>query len=224
MKNSRNNTNIDKAIAHIFERELRPQVRKDLLKQRLQQKLSEETTTSFPGKVETDKVLKTSSTQNDDAMNAVAEKIKSYLDFKNNSHPDFPHQNNSKTDYYSPMYRNSTEEEDYIDDWRGMGLEDAEYQTNPSERFKERVTDYVEGSSDTGNAMTNKKGDALGNVVPSDLGQEVLQKVKRKYDKLKSDEWGEAIPNRYGKQKPNPGHMVSEAIKEVKALLRQKRR
>ena len=52
--------------------------------------------------------------------------MKDYLDIENNSHPEFPHQNNSKTDYKSPMYRNTPEEEDFIDDFRGMGLQDAD--------------------------------------------------------------------------------------------------
>ena len=40
--------------------------------------------------------------------------------------------------------------------------------------------------------------------------------MKRKYDALKSDEWAEAVPNRYGKQKPNPNYMVTEALRELK--------
>ena len=175
---------------------------------------------NFPGKVETDKTLKTANSQNSEAMKLVAGKIKDYLNFKNNSHPDFPHQNNSKTDYESPMYRNDTEQEEYIQDWRGMGLDDAQYQNNPDEGFKKRVRDYIEGASITGNETEKGvDGHQVGNVVPSKLGKNVLKKVKRKYDRLKSDEWDEAIPNRYGNQKPNPNYMVSESKKPTKSLI-----
>ena len=39
--------------------------------------------------------------------------------------------------------------------------------------------------------------------------------TKRKYKKLQSDEWAEAIPNRYGKRKANANYMVAEAINEL---------
>jgi len=212
---------VQKTIRRVLENELKPMVKKDLLKKRIAAQLVREAKQyNFPGRVETDKTLKTAGRQNTDALKLVADKIKNYLNIKNNSHPDFPHQNNSKTDYDSPMYRNNSEQEDYIDTWRGSGLEDAEYQTEPSDGFKKRVRDYIEGSSMTGNeTRKGVDGEQVGNVVPSDLGKEVLKKVKRKYAALKSDEWDEAIPNRYGKQKPNPNHMVSEAIKEIKRLL-----
>jgi len=222
----RKNIQLDRRVSKILEKELKPMVKKDLLKKRLKTKLQEaKDSNNFPGKVETDKTLKTAGQQNSEAMKLVAGKIKDYLNFKNNSHPDFPHQNNSKTDYESPMYRNSSEQEEYIEDWRGMGLEDAEYQTEPSDSFKKRVRDYIEGSSMTGNETTKgTDGQPIGNTVPSKLGDKVIKKVKRKYNKLKSDEWSEAIPNRYGKQKPNPNYMVAEAIKEVKSLLNNKRK
>ena len=219
----KNNLYTNKTITTVLENELKPLIKKDLLKKRLQGKLNErKDSDNFPGKVETAKTLKIAEKQNSDAMKEVSDKIKNYLDFKNNSHPKFPHQNNSKTDYESPMYRNNSDQEDYIEDWRGMGLEDAQYQTEPSDAFKKRVREYIKGASETGNETTKGvDGEEVGNVVPSNLGDKVLKKVKRKYNKLKSDEWDEAIPNRYGKQKPNPHYMISEAIKEVKSLLKK---
>jgi hypothetical protein len=214
---------INRYIRTMLENELKPAVKKDLLYKRLTTHLQEVTrkdSDNFPGKVETDKTLKIAGNQNSDALDVVADKIKSYLNFKNNSHPNFPHQNNSKTDYESPMYRNNTDQEEYVDDWRGSGLEDAQYQTEPSDGFKKRVRDYIEGATTTGNETEKGvDGEPVGNVVSSDLGKNVLKKVKRKYSKLKSDEWDEAIPNRYGKQKPNPNYMVTEALRELKEKL-----
>tara|TARA_R100000657_G_C4668250_1_gene112391 strand:+ start:461 stop:1207 length:747 start_codon:yes stop_codon:yes gene_type:complete len=210
------NKKLKNTIQNIFESEIKPMVEKDLLKKRLKNKLSEADQDNFPGKTVTNKTLDSAGKQNNAAMSLVADKIKNYLNFKNNSNPAFPHQNNSKTDYNSPMYRNNSDQKEYIDDWRGMGLEDAQYQTQPNKRFEDQVNDYLEGSTRTGN-NTGKdvNGMEVGNVVPSNLGKNIENKVKRKYKKLKSDEWAKAIPNRYGDRKANPNYMVAEALKEI---------
>ena len=130
-----------------------------------------------PGIDITKKTLNLDKIENDDYYNLVDKKIKDYLDIDNNSHPEFPHQNNSKTDYKSPMYRNTTDEEDFIDDFRGMGLEDA----NGVEEL-DRLSAYLGGSQETGNAQKDKEGKALGNVVPTDLGKRLQKKIKRKKD------------------------------------------
>ena len=128
-----------------------------------------------PGINLTKKVLNKAKSETSSHLKQIDKKIKDYLDFEGNSHPEFPHQNNSKTDYKSPMYRNSTEDEEFIDDFRGMGLEDA----NGVDTL-DRIGDYLNGSSQTGNAQTSKDGKALGNVVPNKVGEKVLKKVKRK--------------------------------------------
>jgi hypothetical protein len=77
------------------------------------------------------------------------------------------------------MYRNTPEEQDFIDDFRGMGLEDA----NGVEDLN-RLSDYLSGSQETGNAQTDKDGKALGNVVPNKLGDRIEKKIKRKREKI----------------------------------------
>ena len=134
---------------------------------------------SMPGMKQTTSSLKKSKSENDDYLKQFDKKIKDYLDFEGNSHPEFPHQNNSKTDYKSPMYRNTKEDEEFIEDWRGMGLEDAN-----GVDMLDRVEDYLSGSKETGNAQTDKKGKALGNVVPNKTGEKILKKVKRKKGKI----------------------------------------
>ena len=51
----------------------------------------------------------------------------------------------------------------------------------------ERLTDYLEGNSETGNAMTDDDGTALGNVVPSDLGKKMLKSKKRRKEKIAAE-------------------------------------
>ena len=114
------------------------------------------------------------------------------------------------------MYRNSTEEEEYIEDWRGMGLNNIQYQNKPNKQFEDQVNDYIDGSIRTGNNTgKDSSGQQVGNVVPSNLGKNIKKQTQRKYKKLQSDEWAEAIPNRYGKRKANANYMVAEAINEL---------
>ena len=134
---------------------------------------------NIPGMKQTDASLKVSKSENDDYLKHFDKKIKDYLDFENNSHPEFPHQNNSKTDYKSPMYRNTAEDQEFIDDFRGMGLEDAN-----GVDLLDRMEDYLSGSQETGNAQTGKDGEALGNVVPNKVGEKLAKKVKRKKEKI----------------------------------------
>jgi hypothetical protein len=126
-----------------------------------------------PGIKETESTLKKSKKENEDYLKSFDKKIKEYLDFEGNSNPEFPHQNNSKTDYKSPMYRNSSEDEEFIDDFRGMGLQDA----NGVEHL-DRIDDYLNGSTKTGNSQD------AANVVPSKLGKKLKKTMKRKKEKI----------------------------------------
>ena len=47
------------------------------------------------------------------------------------------------------------------------------------------------------------------------MGKNIQKQTKRKYKKLQSDEWAEAIPNRYGNRKANANYMVAEALNEL---------
>ena len=126
-----------------------------------------------PGVKETESTLKKSKKDNKEYLKQFDKKIKEYLDFEGNSNPEFPHQNNSKTDYKSPMYRNSTEDQEFIDDFRGMGLQDA----NGVENL-DRIDDYLNGSSKTGNSQD------AANVVPSKLGKKMKKTMKSKKKKI----------------------------------------
>jgi len=126
-----------------------------------------------PGMKKTTSVLKKSGKENSSHLKQVDKKIKDYLNFKDNSHPEFPHQNNSKTDYKSPMYRNNKEDEDFIDDFRGMGLQDA----NGVETL-DRIDDYLKGSSKTGNSQE------YANAIPDKTGDKMLKTMKRKKKKI----------------------------------------
>mgnify|MGYP003626277317 FL=1 len=168
---------------------------------------------SMPGMKQTDSTLKKSKSTNNEYLKQFDKKIKDYLDFEGNSHPEFPHQNNSKTDYKSPMYRNTGEDQEFIDDFRGMGLEDAN-----GVDMLDRVDDYLSGSKETGNAQTDKDGKALGNVVTNKTGEKILKKVKRK--KAKIDKQKSKMTNLRGM---TPDVQTTTTLKESTEMRRMKK-
>lgn len=185
-------TESEKILKSVIREEISKKITKESLKNRLMEKayysgdLKYEKPTKLPGEIksipgmkQTDSSLKKSESENNAYLKSFDKKIKNYLDFEGNSHPEFPHQNNSKTDYKSPMYRNTAEDEEFIDDFRGMGLEDAN-----GVDMLDRIDDYLSGSQETGNAQTGKDGEALGNVVPNKVGERIKKKVKRKREKI----------------------------------------
>ena len=48
----------------------------------------------------------------------------------------------------------------------------------------ERLTDYLEGSSETGNAQEDEDGETLGNVVKSELGKKMKKSAERRKEKI----------------------------------------
>ena len=186
-------TESEKILKSVIKKEVSKKISEESLKNRLVEKafyntgkFKYEKPTKLPGEIkdtpgmrQTTSSLTKSKSENTSYLKSFDKKIKDYLDFEGNSHPEFPHQNNSKTDYKSPMYRNTAEDEEFIEDFRGMGLEDA----NGADML-DRVDDYLSGSQETGNAQTDKEGKALGNVVPNKVGERIKKKVKRKKEKI----------------------------------------
>lgn len=173
-----------------------------------------------PGISNTDRVTKQSGRNNKEYIDSVVKKVKDYLKFDGNSNPEFPNQENSKTDYTSPMYRNSTEQEDYVDTWRGGGLSDLEYDTEPSDEFKDRFSKYLEGSSETGNSSDKgTDGVDVGNVVnvkKDPTGEKIKKILKQKHEKLKGND-GVAISNKIF-QRRNPGFIPEQEAKKKSTL------
>jgi len=137
-----------------------------------------------PGLDAYEKSIKKSKTETDGYLKDTKKKFEDYADFNNNSKPEFPNQNNSKTadaDGQFQYYRNDDEQEEYIDDNRGMGLQDADGVVDLA-----KLSDYLDGSSTTGNAQVDADGNALGNVTKSDLGKKIEKTTKRK--KKKNDD------------------------------------
>ena len=138
-----------------------------------------------PGYDAYEKAVKKSKTQNDTAMKDTKKKFKEYETFEGSESPDFPHQENSKTnaDGQFQYYRNNEESDEFIEDFAHPGLIGFDI----NNLNMERLVDYLEGSDETGNAQTDKDGNALGNVVPSDLGKKMIKSAERRKKKIADD-------------------------------------
>lgn len=152
---------------------------KKLVTKKLKDKLSE---AKHPGYDAYEKAVKKSKTENNKAMKDTKKKFKEYENFEGNENPQFPHQEMSQTnaDGQFQYYRNDEEAQEFVDDFAHPGLID--YDINNLNM--DRLTKYLEGSQETGNAQKDAEGEALGNVVPSDLGEKMLKSKKRRAEKI----------------------------------------
>jgi hypothetical protein len=163
---------------------------------------------AVPGLTAFQKAHKESGSQNKQALSDVEKRIKEYLTFDGNDNPEFPGHNEGDVEA-----RQSTgDEADEIADNRGGGLEDLDYDVEPSDKFKERLEMSLKGDVKMGNAQKD-----VANVIPSDLGDKMIKKVKRR------KEAKEAAPMYVKDPAPiknvNESTVISEEIKRMKEML-----
>ena len=163
---------------------------------------------AVPGLTAFQKAHKESGSQNKQALSDVEKRIKDYLTFDGNDNPEFPGHNKGDVEA-----RQSTgDEADEIADNRGGGLEDLDYDVEPSDKFKERLEMSLKGDVKMGNAQKD-----VANVIPSDLGDKMIKKVKRR------KEAKEAAPMYVKDPEPtknvNESTVISEEIKRMKEML-----
>jgi hypothetical protein len=163
-------TRVNESTTHII---------KKLVTKKLKDKLGEG---RHPGYDAYEKAVKKSKTENVKAMKDTKKKFKEYENFEGNENPEFPHQEMSQTnaDGQYQYYRNDEKQQEFVDDFAHPGLIDFDI----NNVNMDRLTKYLEGSIETGNAQTDSDGKALGNVVPSDLGEKMLKSMKRRKEKI----------------------------------------
>jgi len=126
---------------------------------------------SIPGLEAAKNSHKESGTVNNANLADVDKKMKDYLSFDGNDNPEFP-KAIGKGDKVAR--KNTPEQEDEIKK-NFAGLENLDYDIEPSEQFKKRLKMAIEGNKLMGNAPTTKKT----NVTPSNgakLGEEPKDK------------------------------------------------
>ena len=160
---------------------------KKLVNKKLKDKLVE-VEKKHPGLDSYEKAYKKSTAETAQYHKDIKKKFGDYSDFAGNTDPSFPHQEMSKTsnegaDGQYQYYRNDDEDQEFIDDFAYPGLQDFDiHNTN-----MDRLSKYLEGSAETGNAQTDEDGEALGNVVPSDLGEKIAKSAKRRKEKIEAN-------------------------------------
>ena len=141
-----------------------------------------------PGLDVTKKAIKDSGKENDSALKAVQKKIKDYLSFKGNDNPEFPNQIGKGDEKVATQ--NTSEEDEVVNDNRGRGPQDLDYDNEPSKRFKDRIKLSLVGSSEMGNPSD------AGNAIKTDVGEKLHKNIeKRQENKSKEPIYPkEAVP------------------------------
>ena len=135
------------------------------------------------GLKKTNVALKASKKENEDYAKEVVKKMKDYLKAGSNgefkeSPQEFPESNydlsgmKAKTKKYHP----SQAVDEYIEAFAYPGQTNIVYDEIKPE--DEKIEMYLKGNSKTGNAVTDKDGKALGNVVPSEVGDRFFKNYK----------------------------------------------
>lgn len=133
---------------------------------------------NVPG-IEVTKRAQNQSKKDADAnLRDVESKLKKAADFKGNDNPEFPKPigKGEKVAIY-----NTEEEEEFVEDYRGGGMQDIKYDEDPGEQFKKRQKMSLEGDKLMGNSQD------AANVVKSDLGKKLAKNAVRKAEKTEKD-------------------------------------
>lgn len=174
---------------------------------------------SVPGLEITKKAQKGSGDESKSHMADVEKKLKDISSFDGNDNPEFPKPIGKGE---TVAQRTTDEENETISDYRGGGLEDLNYDYEPSERFKERLKKALEGDSTMGNSQD------AGNVVKSDTGKKIRIKAERKAEKISKEpqvSWGHSWkePEKVNvvkeSEKPSMSSVLEEEIKRMKRIL-----
>jgi len=136
------------------------------------------------------KSLSQSKKVNDDATKEVVAKMKDYMknmgkEYKENNQNDFPTGNKEMsredfgkevTDSKKKAYKASQAVEEYIEAFAYPGQTNLVF--DEIKPVEEKIEKYLKGDSTTGNAQVDEDGNALGNVVPSEVGEKFFKNYK----------------------------------------------
>lgn len=181
-------------------------------KQELADFISKMVNESVPGLDIAKKSKIESGKENKENLTNVDKKIKDYLSIPGSSNPEFPEQNKKG----EKVAVNNTDEEDiFVADNRGRGLENLEYDHEPSKAFKDRLKLAINGDPTMGNSQE------WANVVPNDNGEKLEKEIERKSKEKKEEPRYKKEPQpvkEVNESKFNLGDVVSEEIEKMKKL------
>lgn len=117
-------------------------------------------------------------------LSDVEQKMNKSASFDGNDNPEFP----KPIGKGEKVARQNTEKEnEYVEDTRGGTLLNLEYNTEPSDQFKDRLKKALEGDASTGNSQE------YANVIKSDTGKNLAKQAERKKKKEDAEfsvSWG----------------------------------
>jgi hypothetical protein len=157
------------------------------------------------GYKEYEKVHNKDKKENEDYLKSVAKKMTDYLKGASDSGSKyemketekFPTENGGKRKKYTP----SDAVEEYIDAFSYPGQTNLVYdEIKPNDEW---IKANLKGSSKTGNAQVDKDGKALGNVVPSEVGEKF-------YKNFKDNLYGQEQMDASYKRQPQPVDQAGE--------------
>jgi hypothetical protein len=153
---------------------------------------------------------------NQDHLNDVVKKMKDYLktgsEGKYEMNPQgFPVGNGEMKETPKKAYKASDAVEEYIDAFAFPGMTNLVYdEIKPNDEWIEA---NIKGSSKTGNAQVDEDGNALGNVVPSEVGEKFYKNYK---DNLYGAEQMNASYKRYPQPVDQAGESTEEGALDLK--------
>lgn len=171
---------------------------------------------AIPGIGITKKSREESGKENNQNIKDVEKKMKDYLSFEGNDNPEFPHHigKGNKNNKEVVKINNNDEEDEYVEDNRGMGLQDVKYDHEPSEQFKERVKKALEGDSTMGNSQDSP------NVIKTKTGENIGKIAKRKKKEIEDQPMYEkdVQPVKVVKESQEKNVIIESEIEKMKKL------
>ena len=161
------------------------------------------------GYMEYEKAYKQDGKENENYLKSVAKKMTDYLKgasdkaskYEMKETQKFPTENGGMEKGNRKKYTPSDAVDEYIDAFSYPGQTNLVYdEIKPNDEWIEAT---MKGSSKTGNAQVDKDGNALGNVVPSEVGEKFFKNFK---DNL----YGQEQQNASYKRQPQPVDQAGE--------------
>jgi hypothetical protein len=166
------------------------------------------------GYKEYEKAHRADKKENDEYLNSVAKKMAEYLKgssddgskYEMKETKKFPTENGGLKKGNRKKYTPSDAVDEYVDAFNyGSGQTGLRFdEIKPNDKNIEK---YLKGDSTTGNAQVDEDGNALGNVVPSKVGDKF-------YDMYKNNLFGQEQADASYKRQPQPVDMAGEDTEE----------
>lgn len=175
---------------------------------------------SIPGKSKAEDMRIKSGQINKSGNAASMKNVENSQKIQNSDDPKFPNQVNAKKEKVARV--NSDKENEYVEDWRGGNPLQMNFDSEPSDQFKDRVKKSLEGHSTTGNSQDESK---VANVIKSDLGANMAKAAERKMKKVKEmpmyikDKQPTTTKEPVAESKNTVNQMISEEIKRMKEMV-----